>query len=362
MGARFVLKKRHPPVGARPGTLAIAATAAAPKIHRFTYTEDVFDEGEVKDVATLRESVRAGAKRWIHVQGLGDESLLREIESTFSIHPLALEDVVNVPCQPKAEVYDDHLLIIMRMAHGRGDEIVTEQVGLVLGRGHVLSFQEGQGDVFAAVRARLRSGVGRIRRAGVDYLAYALWDAIIDAFYPLVESLGEELEELEDEVMERPTHTTLLRLNRIKGSLLSLRRAIAPQREAVNMLIRDENPFVGAMVRTFLRDVYDHCVQTAEAIDAAREMVNGLMNMYLSVVSNRTNEVMKVLTIVASIFVPLTFMAGIYGMNFEFMPELHHRAGYPLLLVTMLGVAAGLILYFRHKGWIGSKGDEDDEE
>ena len=210
------------------------------------------------------------------------------------------------------------------------------------------------------MRARLRYGQGFLRRSGPDYLAYALWDAVVDAYYPTVEHLSDELEELEERVLERPAAEVLRRLHRIKASLVTLRRSIGPQREAVNALIRDPNPLVTEAVRVFLRDVYDHCVQTAEAIDSAREMVSGLMNLYLSVVSNRTNDVMKVLTIVASIFVPLTFMAGVYGMNFERMPELHVDWAYPALLVSMLVVGLGMLLFFRRKGWIGAPRDEDD--
>lgn len=357
-----MIKKMKPPVGARPGTLAIPASSPPPKIYRFTYSPDVFDEGAVADVASLADLPR-DAVTWIDVQGLGSEDVLRQLGDVFAIHPLALEDVVNVPVRPKVESYVDQLLIILRMIRPAADDaredFAIEQVSLVVGPHYVLSFQERYGDVFDSVRARLRWGKGYLRRHGADYLAYALWDGIVDAYYPVVETIGDELEEMEERVLARPAAAVLRRLNRIKRSLQTLRRSIGPQREAVNVLIRDDNPLVTDAVRVFLRDVYDHCVQTAEAIDSAREMVSGLMNLYLSVVSNRTNDVMKVLTIVASIFVPLTFMAGIYGMNFEHMPELQASWGYPALLVSMVVVGGGMAFYFYRKGWIGTPKEDE---
>lgn len=346
--------KSHPPLGARPGTLAIAADAPPPKIRLVRYDQDSITAADVTDVSELEDCPTTDKVSWIDVQGFGDEAVLHRLAACFSIHLLALEDVVNVPVRPKAELYDDHLLIITRMVRPMEDGILVEQVGLVLGERFLLTFQEHDGDVFDPVRARLRSPKGIARRSGPDYLAYALIDALIDAYFPLVEELSAELEELEEEVLGQPGPDVLRSLHRIKRELLALRRALLPQREAVNSLIRDPDNFVGESAAVFLRDVYDHCVQIVEAIDAAREMASSLLNLYLSVIGQRTNEVMKVLTIVASIFVPLTFMAGIYGMNFESMPELAAPWGYPALLVAMALVTTAMLFFFRRKGWLGN--------
>ena len=250
------------------------------------------------------------------------------------------------------------ILIITRMVRMKGlAEVDMEQVSIVLGESYVLTFQERYGDILDPVRQRIRIGKGSpIRHSGPGYLSYAIMDTIVDGYYPVIEAFGDHLEQLETVVMEDPSNDVLRELNRTKNMLVNLRRAIWPQREAVNSLIRDENSQISDEVRVFLRDTYDHCVQTAEVIEMYREMVTGLMNMYLSSIANRTNEVMKVLTIVATIFIPLTFLAGIYGMNFEHMPELHVWWAYPIIWTTMLAVAAGMLTFFWKKGWIGSKG------
>ncbi len=361
-----LLKKARPTVGARPGTLVISEASPPPKIRLMRYDAAAVEERDVAEVseldATAPDASAPGKISWIDVQGLGDEQVLRALGERFSIHALALEDVVNGTSRSKAEAYDHHLLIITRMVQRQGEiGVDVENLSILIGRDYVLSFQDRYGDVFDPVRERVRRGQGPLRRSGADYLGYALFDAVVDAYFPVADVLGEELEQLEDAVMARPGQETLRRLNQVRGSLLTLRRAVAPQRETANRLVRDDSPFVSDAVRLYLRDVYDHCIQANEAIEAAREMASGLLNTYLSVVSNRTNDVMKVLTIVASIFVPLTFMAGIYGMNFEHMPELKVAWGYPALMAAMVAVAGGMVLYFWRKGWIGP-GDRADSD
>jgi len=304
-----------------------------------------------------------GGVVWIDVQGLGDEPLLRQLGERFGLHLLALEDLVNAPQRPKIEEYREQVLIITRMARFAGRaELNDEQVGLVLGPGYVLSFQERYGDVLEPVRVRIREGLGPIRSAGADYLAYALLDTIIDGYYPVVEHLGEVLARLEDQILARPGARTLTRLNRVKGVLVALRRGIWPQREALNRLLRDGSRFISPEVRVYLRDTHDHAAQLVDVVDSHREMVAGLLNTYLSALSNRTNEVMKLLTIMASIFIPLTFMAGVYGMNFEAMPELHSPWGYPALMAVMVLTAVGMLFYFRRRGWLGEPPDDDDSD
>ena len=350
-----LFKKRHPKVGARPGTLVIADDAPAPRIRMIRFDRDDVQEQNIDDPEELAVATEPGKVTWIDVQGFGDEAVIRAIGELFAIHPLAMEDVVNMPQRPKTETYDNQALIITRMVKMQGASAVDmEQVTLILGDHYVLTFQERYGDILDPIRQRIRTGKGRpIRRSGPAYLAYALVDTIVDGYYPVIEALGEHIEQLERVVMEDPSDEVLRELNRTKNMLVNLRRAVWPQREAVNSLIRDENPLISDEVRVFLRDTYDHCVQTAEVIEMYREMATGLMNTFLSSMANRTNEVMKVLTIMASVFIPLTFLAGIYGMNFEHMPELHVKWAYPLVWVTMFAVATGMLAYFYRKGWLG---------
>ena len=352
IGAIFT--KKHPEVGSRPGTLVISQDSPPPKIHVMHFTPDEVVEEDVTDVETLRAAHEKNAKTWVDVQGFGDEKLIRRVAKIFSLHPLAVEDIVNLPQRPKAEPYDEQMLIIVRMVSLDGPaNFVMEQVSIVLGKDYVLTFQEQYGDVLDPVRERIRSGKGPIRKEGADYTAYAIFDTIVDGYYPVMEEIGNYLEQLELAVVENPTPQLLSQLNKTRNQLTNLRRAIWPQREVANRLVRDEHPLIEPNVRIYLRDTYDHCVQSSEVVEMYREMVTGLMNTYLSSVANRTNEVMKVLTIVATIFIPLTFLAGIYGMNFEHMPELHNKWAYPMIWVAMVSLGLGMLSFFWRKGWIG---------
>jgi magnesium transporter len=358
-----MFRKRHTPVGAKPGTLMINSHAQRPKIRAMKYKPDHLEEHDIAGVAELKDLLEENTVCWIDVQGLGDERTLREFADLFSIHPLALEDVVNVPQRPKIERFEEHTVCITRMALPREEGIELEQVSLFIGPNYVLTFQERSGDVFDPIRNRIRQGGPVLRSSGPSYLAYALLDAVIDGYYPILETFGEKLETLEDEIAANPRRSVLHEIHQAKRDLLAMRRAIWPQREAVNSLIRDEDPLITEQVRVYLRDCYDHCVQIMDEVETYRELASGLMDVYLSSVGNRQNEVMKVLTIMASIFIPLTFMAGIYGMNFENMPELHAAWGYPMLLAAMVVVAVGMIIYFRRKGWVGARpGVRDVEE
>ncbi|QDU79806.1 Magnesium transport protein CorA [Polystyrenella longa] len=345
--------KRQPKVGARPGTLVIPKEAEKPKIRRISYSpEEVIDE-EITDVAHLSEAFKEGQISWVDIHGFGDRQTIQQIGDLFELHPLLLEDVVNVPQRPKTEAYGDQILILVRMVQVyESGEIDMEQVSVILGKNWVLTFQEKSGDILDPVRKRIRNKTSRIRNSQSDFLAYAIVDTIIDAYYPALELLGNQLEEFEDEVIMDPTPELLRKLHRMKNRLVNLRRSIWPQREAINRLVRGDYPSISENVRIYLRDTYDHCVQTSEVAEMYREMVTGLMNTYLSSIANRTNEVMKVLTIMASIFIPLTFLAGIYGMNFDHMPELHMEWAYPMVWILMLLTAGGMLYYFWRKGWI----------
>ncbi|TWT99969.1 Magnesium transport protein CorA [Botrimarina colliarenosi] len=349
-----MFKKRHPKVGSRPGTLVIPKQSPEPRIHAIRYSPDGVTEEDITDVERMSQAFDEGAVTWIDVQGFGDRSIMKRIGEIFQMHPLLLEDVVNVPQRPKTESYTDQLLFLVRMVRRTDDdELDMEQVSMVLGKTYVLTFQERYGDVLDPVRRRIRSGKGVIRTHGPDYLAYAIADTIIDGYYPILEAIGDRLEDLEEDVVMNPTPELLRQLNQIKNRLVNLRRGVWPQREAINALVRGDFDAISDEVRIYLRDTHDHCVQTSEVAEMYREMVTGLMSTYLSSIANRTNEVMKVLTIMASIFIPLTFLAGIYGMNFEHMPELHMRWAYPAVWLTMLGTAGGMLIFFWRKGWLG---------
>jgi magnesium transporter len=357
-------RKRHPPAGARPGTLVVAENALPPRIHVTQYGREDVRELDVTGVQDWPALIHPERVTWIDVQGLGDEDLLRKMAEQFRIHPLALEDVVNTPQRPKAEEYDEHLLLITRMVRLiSAYDIDREQVTILLGNHYVISFQEHYGDVLDPVRQRIRDARSPVRAHLADFLAYTVLDTIIDGYYPVMEALSDRLERLEDRVLTgNPTRTTLDRLNRVKNDLIVLRRSLWPQLESLNRVLRDPNRFLCEEVRVYLRDTTDHCAQLVDVLDSNRELINGLLNTYLSIVGNRTNEVMKVLTIMASIFIPLTFVAGVYGMNFEHMPELHSRWGYPAALAFMVLASGALLLYFRRRGWIGGGDDDDDDD
>ncbi len=350
-------------VGAPPGTLFIPEGAPKPIIRAMYFTPGVLREEDITDVDAIQIDTSPDAISWIDVQGFGDQEIIRKIGKRFSLHPLVLEDIVNVPQRPKVESYEDHIQLIVKMVRFDADrEIDAEQVSIVLGQHYVLTVQERYGDVLDPVRRRIRVGKGRIRNEGTDYIAYAIFDTIVDEYYPVLERIGDYLSELEELILQRPRPEHLRQLAKVKNQLSNLRRAIWPQREVANRLARDEEILIDANVRVFLRDTHDHCAQTSEVIEMYRETVSGLTNIYLSSLANRTNEVMKVLTIVATIFIPLTFIAGVYGMNFKHMPELEVWWTYPLIWIVMGGIGVAMLWYFHQKGWVGRSKDSMTEE
>jgi magnesium transporter len=325
------------------------------------YGPQGFKEEAVQEIASLGSLLGRWPVTWVNVDGLGDADVLREIGRCFHLHRLALEDVVNTHQRPKIEHYGEHLFIVLRMAM-ISDCLETEQVSLFLGKGFVLTFQAGlPGDCLDPVRERIRKGAGRIREAGSDYLAYALLDGVIDGFFPVLEAYGESLEDLENEILVHPEEELVARIHGVKRDLLTLRRAIWPLRDALSSLLREPDPLVHPETLPYLRDCHDHTVQIIDLVETYRELGSGMMDVYLSSVSNRMNEIMKVLTVISTIFIPLTFIAGIYGMNFNpqisplNMPELNWFWGYPFSLALMMGIALALLLFFRRKGWLGRR-------
>jgi magnesium transporter len=345
-------RTRVPARGSAPGTLGDLSGSAPPRIVLFAYSASSCDERELKDVEEIAQLVQDRSRVcWIDVESFGDGKTLERIGEILGIHPLAMADVVNVPQRPKADLYDDRLLLVTQMVRLVDDAIDVEQVSIVYGPGWVVTFQEWPGDVFEPVRQRLRAG-GRVRQLGADYLCYALLDAVIDGYFPVVESVSNAIETLEDQVLQQPTRETLVRVHEVRRTLVSLHRIVWRQRDAISGLLRDTDCPFSQAVQVYLRDAYDHAFQVVDAIDADRDLAAGLMELYLSSASHRMNEVMKTLTAVATVFIPLTFVVGVYGMNFDYMPELRWRYGYYLVWAVMIVLGAGIYWWFRRRGFL----------
>jgi magnesium transporter len=353
--SRKRIKRWHPP-GTLPGTLVahVEAGAEPPQIHMFSYGPDRCEERVLRPEEIPSLVVPENGVLWLDIWGLSDPGVVKAVGDRFGFHPLALEDVLNIPQRPKVDRYENHLLVILREV---SYPVETEQVSLFLSDRLVVTFQERPGDPFDPIRDRLRKGSGRIRSLGADYLLYSLCDAVVDSIFPTLEKLGEEVETLEETVIGTPTRETLREIRGVKKQLLEIRRAIWPARDAMSELLREDSPLIRPETRVFLRDCYDHTIQVMDMVETYREMAASLVDEYISSVSNRMNEIMKVLTIMATIFIPLTFIAGVYGMNFDReaspfnMPELGWRYGYPVILLVMAATAGGLVWYFRKKKW-----------
>jgi len=285
---------------------------------------------------------------------LHELDLIESLGRHFKIHPLVLEDIVNTGQRPKMEGFEDYLFLVLKMLNydEKTNEIRTEQVSLVIGKYFVISFQEREGDVFNQVRERIRKSKGKIRKRGSDYLAYALMDAVVDNYFIVLEKMGEKTEDLEQELLTKPSSETLQAIHSLKRKLILLRKSVWPLREAVSGLTRGDSKLIKDSTIVYLRDVYDHTIQVIDTIETLRDTVSGMLDTYLSSISNRMNEVMKVLTIIATIFIPLTFIAGIYGMNFEYMPELEWPWGYFAVWGVMILVAITMCIYFKRRGWL----------
>jgi magnesium transporter len=348
----------HP--GEIPGTINIAADAVKPRIRLIDYNEMYLIDKKDLTPHECGEFLDTESVSWVDVQGLGNIEIIRALGNIFELHDLVLEDVINMAERPKLEDYEDHLVLIARMVMPKKKKcgFHSEQVSFVLGKHYLLTIQEEPTrDCFGAVRHRIKSNRGIIRKYGADYLAYALLDAIVDGFFPVLEKYGEHIEDLEEEVIQNPTRRTLQKIYRVRRELLQLRRAIWPQRDVINALIRDSGELISPEVRMYLRDCYDHAVQVIDMVETYRELASGLMDVYLSAVSNKMNEIMKFLTVMSSIFIPLTFIVGVYGMNFNTekspynMPELNSYWGYPLCWAVMIAIALSQIYLFWRRGW-----------
>jgi magnesium transporter len=348
--------------GAAPGSVVVDPNSRPPEIRLTAYDSQRIVERSIGDPAEIRNYLGGWPTIWVEVDGLGDAKTIEALGEIFGLHRLALEDVVNVHQRPKVETYEEHLFIVARMVSWHG-HLDTEQLSIFLGTNFVLTFQEQDhpGDCLGPLRQRLREGRGPTRAAGPGYLAYALLDAVVDAYFPVLEHYGERLEAIESQVIEGAGGKVVRQIHDIKHDLLHVRRAIWPQREAVNQLVRDHNRFINAETRVYLRDCYDHTVQLIDLVETFRELGTDLRDFYLSAVSNRMNLTIRLLTVISTIFIPLTFIAGIYGMNFDpnsspwNMPELRWRYGYPLALGLMAALGCGLLFYFWRAGWLSDR-------
>jgi magnesium transporter len=353
--SRRFLKKRSVKAGMPPGSLVhIGETPAeAVSIELIGYDQDTFKEQRFQTVDDCLPHLERSGITWVNVEGVHNVDIIRQLGERFSLHPLVLEDIVNTVQRPKIEDYNDYLFIVLRMLRPTGGgEFTSEQLSIILGTKHIFTFQEGiEGDVFDTVRERIRNGKGKTRGMGADYLAYALIDAIVDNYFNVLEDLGERIVNLEEELTLAPDKATLIEINTIKQEIIFLRKAVWPLREAVSFLERGDSHLLSSATRLYFRDVYDHTVQVIDTVETYRDLLSGMLDLYLSSISNRINEVMKFLTVIGTIFMPLTFLVGVYGMNFKHMPELEWHNGYFILWGLMIALSIAMIIYFRRKRW-----------
>jgi magnesium transporter len=341
--------------GLPPGTLVHIGhkKATAVRITLIDYDEHSFQEKQVTDIKECFALKETPTVTWINIDGIHEVNITEKIGENFELHPLILEDILNTTQRPKFEDYDSHLYIVLRMLMAAGEKqlIQSEQVSIVVGRKFVISFQESIGDVFEPIRDRIRKAKGRIRKMGSDYLAYSLLDAVVDGYFSVLETTGEKIESMEDQLVKNPTEKILRQIHSLKREMIYLRKSVWPLRELISNLQRSESELIAQSTGVFLRDVYDHTIQVIDTVESYRDIVSSMLDLYLSSISNRMNAVMKVLTIIATIFIPLTFVAGIYGMNFKYMPELEWRWSYAVVWLVMIAIAVVMIVYFRKKKW-----------
>ena len=342
-------------IGQTPGLLVYTSYQKADftETEVFSFDENELEESRTTSFETSIEKFDKNKVNWVNIIGLHDTNLIDKVGQKFDLHPLLLEDVLNVEQRPKSEDFDSHIFFTIKMFHQQTEQgIEYEHVSFVLGKNYVLSFQEKPKDIFNLLRERLRNSFGKLRTRQADYLFYRFIDTIVDNYYPVLESFAEKIELLEEEVMKGPTTNTLHKLQNIRKELILLRKSVLPLRESISMLIKSESKLLRKETERYLMDVYDHTIHVIESLDTYRDLLGGVMDLYMNSVSNRMNEVMKVLTIMSSIFIPLTFIAGIYGMNFENIPELSYKWGYPMVWLAMVIIAILLLLMFRRKNWL----------
>jgi magnesium transporter len=349
-------KKRLGKIGLPPGTPFYIGDRGEEevKITVLDYDESQIQETEVKDVEECFPFKETSTVTWINMDGIHKVENIEKIGNHFGVHSLVQEDIVHTEQRPKVEEFEDHIYIVLKMIayDEENKRTQSEQVSLILGPNYVISFQERQGDIFDSIRERIRNSKGRIRKMGADYLAYTLLDTVVDHYFLVLEKFGERIIELEDELVSNPRPEDLQEIHRLKREMIFLRKSVWPLREVISNLEKTETSLIVQSTQIYLRDVYDHTIQIIDTVETYRDMLSGMHDTYLSSISNRMNEIMKVLTIIATIFIPLTFIAGIYGMNFKFMPELGWKWAYFVVWGVIIGVALVMIFYFRRKKWL----------
>jgi magnesium transporter len=349
-------KKYQKKIGQVPGTAIYTGNKASKElfIEIFDYNTEQFLEKQLNNAEETFDFKLNNCVSWININGLNHVESIEKLGSHFGLHPLVLEDIVNISQRPKIDEYEDYLFLVLKMLYYDKDEnIVSEQVSFILGKNYVLTFQEAEGDVFDMVRERIREAKGRVRTMQADYLLYILMDAIIDHYFNVIETLGDKIEDLETDIFLGNVENTINKdIRDLKKEILRVRRAIFPLREVISRIEKHESHLISPSTKNYYRDIYDHQIQVSENIEVYREMIWSLMDMYMTTISNKMNEVMKVLTIMASIFIPLTFIAGIYGMNFDYIPELHFKYSYFILWGVMIVLFLGMVFYFKRKKWL----------
>ncbi|MFO8015672.1 MAG: magnesium/cobalt transporter CorA [Candidatus Woesearchaeota archaeon] len=342
--------------GMPPGSIVhVGRKSSEPiSINLIDYTGRKITEKTVRNISECREYLNRKSVTWININGLHDTKNIKDVGDYFKVHPLVLEDIANTEQRPKIEDYGDYMFIVLKMLSGssKDKDVESEQVSLIVGKGFVVSFQEKRGDLFGPLRERIRKSKGKIRESGPDYLAYAIMDIIVDNYFHILEITGEEIEEVESEVVSDPKDTTLNKIYALKRKLISMKKIAWPLREVANDMQKPYNKLIKKSTSIYLHDVHDHVIQVIDTLETYRDLVSGMLDTYLSVVSNKMNEVMKVLTIFAAIFIPLTFIAGVYGMNFRVMPELEWKYGYLFVWIIMITLGVSMLAYFRRKGWM----------
>ncbi len=348
--------------GMSPGTPYFVGEKKVEEI-RITVIDYDADNCEIKELDRAEECFSYKEKptvTWINVDGLHEGPVVQELGNCFGWHPLIVEDILNTHQRTKMDIFDNYLFISLKMLTYNGEEnkLGAEQMSLILGENYVITFQERKGDIFDPLRNRIKNSKGKVRKAGADYLAYALLDSIVDNYFTVLESIGEVIEDMEEELVTNPSPDTLQQIHDLKKEMIYLRKSVWPLREIISGLEREETPLLKETTNIYIRDLYDHTIQVIDTVETFRDMISGMLDVYLSSVSNRMNEIMKVLTIFAAIFIPLTFIAGIYGMNFNpekspfNMPELNWYLGYPFAVALMVSVGVGMLFYFRRKKWM----------
>ncbi len=350
------LKKRSRKAGLPPGSLIHIGEQLIEKtkITVFDYDETYLQEKEIRTTDECRQYKNSPTVTWIHIEGIHETRVLEELGVIFGLHPLTLEDILNTDQRPKMEDFCEYLYVVLKTFYNNGGErkeITSEQISIILGPKFVISFQEKETDMFKPIKERIRTGKGNLRKAGADYLAYSLIDTIVDNYFTILEQAGEKIEFLEESLIKNPSTQTLQAIQSLKRDMIFLRKSVWPLRETISSLERAGCQLIHESTNIFLKDIYDHTIQVIDTIETFRDMLSSVLDIYLSSVSNRMNEIMKVLTIIATIFMPLTFMAGVYGMNFKYLPELEWRWGYFFFWGFVIVIAISMLVYFKRKKW-----------